>query len=614
MANPLLNDRDVEFLLYEVLAAKDLCALPYFAEHSRETFDLFLGSCRKLAREVLFPAYKPMDEFGSKLEAGQVKVHPAMREIWPRFAELGLLNASRPVEVGGQQVPVTLATLGTAYLMAGNLAAYGYSGLTSGAAHLIEAFGDAALKRDYMEPMYQGRWAGTMALTEPQAGSSLSDVKTRARPTAAGHYLLDGNKVFISGGDQDITENIVHLALGRIEGAPAGIRGVSLFCVPKKRWDERGKGTGETSGGDRKLVDNDCASAGVFHKLGWRGLPSIALNFGERGDCHGWLVGEANRGISYMFQMMNEARIMVGMNATATASAAFHESLEYAKQRTQGRPLNSKDPASGQVPIIEHADVRRMLLRQKAIVEGSLLLVATTAQKADLAHHAPDAEARAQAALLLDLLTPIAKTFPAEKGFESCALSVQVHGGYGYTAEYLPESWLRDQKLNTLHEGTTAIQSMDLLGRKVVAGGGAALQALAGEFAAASAEARSLGDGAAAFSTWAGQLDEAALTIGGLTSQLGALGLAGDREGMLRHSVDYLELTSVAVIGWLWLRMACAAARGLRERPASSDFYNGKLRAAQYWFATELPRIAQLAALCSTNEDSYESVRPEWLA
>ena len=606
MANPLLSDRDVEFLLYEVLDAPALCALPYFADHSRETFDLFLASCRKLAREVLFPAYKPMDEFGAALVDGQVKVHPAMRELWPRFAELGLINATRPVEVGGQQVPVTLSTLGTAYLMAGNLAAYGYSGLTSGAAHLIEAFGDAGLKRDYMEPMYAGRWAGTMALTEPQAGSSLSDVKTRARPTAAGHYLLDGNKVFISGGDQDVTENIVHLALGRIAGAPAGIRGVSLFCVPKKRW--------EGAGADRKLIDNDCASAGVFHKMGWRGLPSIALNFGERGDCHGWLVGEPNRGISYMFQMMNEARIMVGMNATATASAAFHESLEYAKQRTQGRPLNSRDPSSPQVPIIEHADVRRMLLRQKAIVEGSLLLVTITAHQSDLAHHAPEAEARARAALLLDLLTPIAKTFPAEKGFESCALSVQIHGGYGYTAEYLPESWLRDQKLNTLHEGTTAIQSMDLLGRKVVAGGGAALQALAAEFAAAGADARSLGDGAAALSTWAGQLDEAAQTLGGLTMQLGALGLSGDREGMLRHSVDYLELTSIAVLGWLWLRMANAAARGLRERPASSDFYKGKLRAAQYWFATELPRIAQLAALCSSNEDSYETVRPEWLA
>jgi butyryl-CoA dehydrogenase len=611
MANPLLSDRDVEFLLYEVLHAERLCALPWFADHSRETFDLFLASCRKLAREQLFPAYKPMDEFGSRLEnkdgVGRVKVHPAMRELWPRMAEMGLVNATRPAEVGGQQLPGTVAGLGTAYLMAANLAAYAYCGLTTGAGHLLEAFGDERLRRLYMDKLYAGEWAGTMALTEPQAGSSLSDVKTRARPTGAedGHYLLDGNKVFISGGDQDVTGNIVHLALARIEGAPAGIRGVSLFCVPRLRPDDSGA-----------LVDNDCASAGTFHKLGWRGLPSIALNFGERGDCRGWLVGEPNKGISYMFQMMNEARIMVGMNAAATASAAYQEALEYAKQRPQGRPLSSRDPASPQVPIVQHADVRRMLLRQKAIVEGSLALVAETALQADLAHHGADGEERHRAHLLLDLLTPLAKTFPAEKGFESCALSVQVHGGYGYTAEYLPEAWLRDQKLNTLHEGTTGIQSMDLLGRKVVAEGGAALQALLADFSKASSAAREAGDRFAPLAAHAGQLEEAGQTLAGLTMALASLGLAGDRDGMLRHSVDYLELTAVTVVAWLWLRMATAASAGLARGGGNgphADFHQGKLRAAAYWFAAEVPRVAQLAALCASGEESYETLRPEWL-
>ena len=610
MANPLLSDRDVEFLLYEVLHAERLCSLPWFSEHSRETFDLFLTSCRKLGREQLFPAYKPMDEFGSRLVNGRVLVHPAMRELWPRMAEMGLVNATRPAEVGGQQLPSTIGGLGAAYLMAANLAAYAYCALTSGAGHLLEAYGDDRLKRLYMEKMYAGEWSGTMALTEPHAGSSLSDVKTRARPSgkADGHYLLDGSKVFISGGDQDVTGNIVHLALARIEGAPAGIRGVSLFCVPRLRWEAEGAG--------ERLVDNDCASAGTFHKLGWRGLPSIALNFGEKGDCRGWLVGEPNKGISYMFQMMNEARIMVGMNGAATASAAFQEALEYAKQRPQGRPLSSRDPATPQIPIIQHADVRRMLLRQKAIVEGSLALVTETALQADLAHHAPDAEARHRAALLLDLLTPLAKTFPAEKGFESCALAVQVHGGYGYTSEYLPEAYLRDQKLNTLHEGTTGIQSMDLLGRKVVAEGGAALQALLSDFSTASAAAREAGDRFAALSTHAEKLEEAGQTLAGLTMTLATLGLAGDRDGMLRHSVDYLELTAITVVAWLWLRMATAASAGLARGGANgphADFYNGKLRAAAYWFATELPRVAQLAALCASGEESYETMRPEWL-
>src|SRR5438270_13603723 len=373
MANPLVSDRNVEFLLYEVLRVEELCALPYFAGHGRDTFDLVLASARKLAREVLFPAFKPMDEEAPRLERGQVKVHPAMREIWPQMFELGLGSATRPAEVGGQQLPATVAVLASHYGMAANAAAMGYLGLTQGAAHLLEAFGDEFLRREFMPRMYAGEWSGTMALTEPHAGSSLADVRTRARPQADGTYLIDGNKVFISGGDQDVTANIVHLTLARVEGAPAGIKGVSLFAIPKKRLD----GT-----------DNDCTCAGVFHKMGWRGLPSIALNFGERGDCRGWLVGEPNRGISYMFQLMNEARLMVGLNAVSTASAAYFESLEYARTRPQRRPLNARDPNGPQVPILEHADVRRMLLKQKSIVEGALALLITCARYADLAGHA----------------------------------------------------------------------------------------------------------------------------------------------------------------------------------------------------------------------------------
>ena len=576
MANPLLGDRDVEFLLYEVFHADRLCALPAFAEHSRETFDLYLASMRKLAREVLWPAYKPMDEAGPRLEGGQVRVHPAMRAIWPRFAELGVAAATRPAEVGGQQLPATVAMLGTGYLMAANAAAFGYVGLTTGAAHLLEAFGDAFLRENVMAKMYAGEWSGTMALTEPQAGSSLADVRTRARPTGQGHYLLDGNKVFISGGDQDFTDNVVHLVLARIEGAPAGIKGVSLFCVPKKRLDG---------------ADNDCVSAGVFHKLGWRGLPSIALNFGERGDCRGWLVGQPHQGISYMFQMMNSARLMVGMNGVATASAAYHEAVDYARLRPQGRALGSRDPSSAQVPIVAHADVRRMLLRQKAIVEGGLSLLVACGQYTDRA-----ASGDERAALLLDLLTPVAKSFPAEFGFQSNVLAVQVHGGYGYTSEYLPEAWLRDQKLNSIHEGTTGIQGLDLLGRKVLGGGGAALLALHQEIAEALEAARAAGvDGSA--------LESAVAALGELTLALAA---SGDREKILLHSTDFLELFSIVVIAWQWLLQSTAAAG------KSGDFYEGKRRAAQYWMATELPKTKHLAALIQSGEASYAEMQPEW--
>ena len=590
MPNPLVSDRNVEFVLYELLRTEELCRLPYFAGHSRETFDLLLASARKLSREVLFPAFKPMDETPPRLEGGQVRVHPAMREIWPLMAELGLASATRPESVGGQQLPITVATMAAHYLMSANGAAFGYLGLTEGAAHLIEAFGSDFLRTEVMPKMYAGEWSGTMALTEPQAGSSLADVKTRARPGPEGTFLIDGSKVFISGGDQDVTANIVHLTLARIEGAPAGIKGVSLFAIPKQRLDGSA---------------NDCSSAGVFHKMGWRGLPSIALNFGESGDCRGWLVGEAGKGIGYMFQMMNAARLMVGLNGVSTASAAYFESVEYAKTRPQGRSLSSRDPQGPQIPIVEHADVRRMLLRQKCIVEGGLALLAQCAWYSDLAAHAQAEDERHRAQLLLDLLTPVAKTFPAERGFESNALAVQVHGGYGYTSEYLPEAWLRDQKLNTLHEGTSGIQSLDLLGRKVVAEGGAGLLALVEEMEATARRASAAGVEAG----WIEAVRGAAKTVSEVTMHLAQLGLSGDKEGMLLHSSDYLELFSTAVVGWMWLAQAAAAREATRDEP----FYRGKLLAAQHFIHTELPRIAHLAGLCRSGEDSYARLRPEWL-
>ncbi|WP_437708190.1 acyl-CoA dehydrogenase [Sorangium sp. So ce448] len=594
--NPLLNDRDVEFLLYEVLDAPRLCELPYFADHARDTFDLYLQSCRRFAREVLFPTYRPVDEAPPRFEGGAITVHPAMQRVFRPMVELGVLTAARPAAVGGQQLPLVVATLAGAYLQAANLSACGYLSLTVGAAHLIETFGDDALRSAFMTRMYAGEWTGTMALTEPQAGSSLADVQASAVKTDAGHYLVRGSKMFISGGDHDLTENIVHLTLARIEGAPRGIKGVSLFAVPKRRIE----------GG--QLVPNDVEVAGMIHKLGWRGLPSLSLSFGEKGDCHGYLVGSPHQGVACMFQMMNEARILVGANAVATASAAYHEALGYALVRPQGRPLGARDPGAPQVPIIEHADVRRMLLRQKAIVEGGLALVSTTALYADLAAHAVDAAERERAQRLLDLLTPIAKTFPAEKGFESNALALQVHGGYGYSSEYLPEAWLRDQKLNSIHEGTTGIQGLDLLGRKVVAGNGAALIALGGEIRQTIVRAQRAGVEPA----WGERLGAALALLGEVTVQLAEAGMRGDTERMLRHSADYMELVSVVVVAWQWLAMAAAAREGLARGAAPADFYEGKLCAAQYWLSTELPRVEALAALCRSGDDSYARMQPGW--
>lgn len=588
MANPLVSDRFIEFLLFDVLDAEALCRLPYFADHSKATFAPWLAACRRVAREVLWPTYKPMDDAPPRFENGRVLVHPTMKQCWRELVDLGVLSASRPVEVGGQQLPLTVATLSHAYLMAGNLSAYGYAGLTTGAAHLIEAFGTDEVKSMFLSAMYEGRWTGTMALTEPQAGSSLADVKSTATPKGD-RYLLKGSKIFISGGDQDVTENIVHLVLARIDGAPAGTKGISLFAVPKKRLE------------NGALVDNDVTVAGVIHKIGWKGLPSLALSFGDENDCHGWLVGPAHQGLKCMFQMMNEARLMVGVNAAATASVAFHESLAYARERKQGRPLGVTDATTPPVPLTEHPDARRMLLRQKAIVEGSLTLIGLAAKFADLSEHATDAATRAEAKLLLDLLTPIAKTFPAEKGFEANALALQLHGGYGYSSEYLPESWLRDQKLNTIHEGTTTIQGLDLLGRKVVAGGGAALMALEQRVRARIASAE--GAGLSFAKTLSTAMDE----LVRVTATLGGRGASGDVLGMLGHSADFMELASTVVVGWAWLELAVRAAG------KADDFSTGLVQAAKYWLLTEVPRTTHLAHLCEINESSYLEVKDSQL-
>ncbi len=595
--NPLVDDRIVDFLLDDVFAVGGLTALPHFADHDPSTFRQVIDSARRLARDVLYPAYRAMDEAPPRLVDGRVLVHPRLRALWPQLVELGLTAAPRPYEVGGQQVPLTVFALATVYLMAGNGAAYGYLGLTQGAAHLLEAFAPPAVRDVYMPPLYAGTWTGTMALTEPQAGSSLADVATTATPTADGHYLISGSKIFISGGDHDLTDNVVHLTLARIRGAPAGIKGVSLFCVPRRRVEAGG------------LVDNDVATSQLIHKIGWRGLPSLALALGERGDCRGWLVGEPHRGIAYMFQMMNEARIMVGLNGVATASVAYHEALAYARDRPQGRPVAGKDPTTPQVAIVAHADVRRMLLRQRAIVVGGLTLLVRTSRYADLAAHGQDAAGREHAQRMLDLLTPIAKSFPAEKGFEANALALQIHGGYGYSSEYLPEAWLRDQKLNSIHEGTTGIQALDLLGRRAVAHGGGALRALATEVAATIERGRAAGVSVALLAA----VEHGLATVARVTQALGARGLGGDVDGMMAHATDYLDLFSTVVIGWQWLDLAAAARERAARDPSAADFTAGLVAAAAYWQATELSRVDQLAALCTGGDDSYLRLDPAQL-
>lgn len=606
LENPLVDDRTVAFLLDEVLDLRGHLALPWFADHDRESIELLLETVRRLARRVLAPTWKPQDAAPPELRDGRVRLHPTFHAAWPAMVDTGLLSATRPTAHGGQQLPFLVHAVAAAYLGAANLNVVGLAMLTTGAAHLIEAFGDDAQRARWMRPLYEGRWTGTMALTEPQAGSSLGDVATTARrapdldgldaPDGAAAYRIRGAKIFISGGDHDLCDNVINLALARIvepDGSAApGTRGLSLFIVPRRRPERDG------------WVDNDVTTTQVIHKIGWRGLPSIALSFGDRDDCVGYRLGPPGRGLPQMFQMMNEARVGVGVAAVATASAAYQESLAYARGRSQGRDPRSKD-AGPQLPIVAHADVRRMLLRQKAIVEGALALSLFAARLVDRAEHHPDAALRDRSLRLLDLLTPIVKTFPAERGFESVALALQIHGGYGYSSEYPVEAWLRDQKLNSIHEGTTGIQGLDLLGRKAVAGGGRSLAILLEEIAETAAQARAAEvDGA-----WCDAVVAAGEALAATTMALGQRGLAGDVAGMLLHSHDFLELASIVVVAWQHLSMARAALDGLaRGGPQPSALYEGKLHAAQYWFATELPRVALLAALCVSSEPSYADV------
>lgn len=586
--NPLISDRFSSFLLHDVHDATGLCALPYFADHDRETFDLFVGAARRLAREQLLPTYKIMDEEAPELKNGEIKAHPLMHSLYPKLVDLGIVSAMRPWEVGGQQLPVCVSTLAMMHLMAANAAAAGYVFLTTGAAHLIESFGSDEVRDLFMANMYSGRWTGTMALTEPHAGSSLADITTTATPRADGRFSIRGSKIFISGGSHDLVENIVHLTLARIPGGPAGSKGISLFAVPTHR-SENGE-----------LVPNDISASQAIHKIGWRGLPSMALDYGDNGDCVGWLVGEAHRGLSCMFQLMNEARILVGANGMATASVAYHQSVEYAKERPQGRGAQARDPASPQVAIIEHADVRRMLLAQKAIVEGGTSLILEVARFQDVSQHGDSPAARAEAQVLVDLLTPIAKTFPAEWGFESNALALQVHGGYGYSSEYLPEAWLRDQKLNSIHEGTTGIQGMDLLGRKVLKTGGQSLRQLravvASEVERSDPSARAQGESLLL------ALDQ----LGAATLQV-AQRAGRDTEQLLRHSTDFLMAACGLVVAWQHLKLARIAKGRLAAGPteASRLFYEALVAGADFWFAHEVPRaLARLGAIAS-GEDSY---------
>ncbi|HEV2897876.1 MAG TPA: acyl-CoA dehydrogenase [Pseudaminobacter sp.] len=588
---------DIAFQLFDALPTASLAALPRFADYDRAAIDGVLDTAEQIAMEHFLPHAAALDLNEPKFVDGKVVMDERVGAALAAYREAGFFGAGFDQELGGAQMPETVrSAVGFIFSMA-NVATAAYPFLTAAAANLIDAFGSPEQKARFLKPLVEGRFFGTMCLSEPQAGSSLADITTKAEPQEDGSYFLTGRKMWISGGDQEISENIVHMVLAKIPGSPPGVKGISLFIVPKFLVEEDG------SIGPR----NGVALAGLNHKMGYRGTANAALNLGEDGPCRGYLVGEPDKGLSYMFQMMNEARIGVGLGAAALGAAGYRASLAYARERLQGRHPDGKDAASPQIPIIEHADVRRLLLAQKTAVEGSLALLLYAAFLVDAIKAAPSQEARRETRLLLDLLTPIAKSWPSEFCLEANKHAVQVLGGYGYTRDYPVERLYRDNRLNAIHEGTHGIQALDLLGRKVMQENGAGVKTLAARIMADVTQAHGVEGLTAHAADLASHLAEAVATTGKLAGTVGSDARLG-----LANATIYLDMIGHVVIAWMWLRQAMAATRRRAAPEPDSDFLDGKLAACRYFFAYELPKTRTQRALLDSLDDTTLKMQPEW--
>ena len=569
----LLVERDLSFLLYEVLDSAALLRRPRYAEQSVEVWAAVLETARKLAGDRFADHNAKGDANEAEFGADGVVLIPETKAAWDAFAEAGFLSAHWDAEEGGLQLPEVVLRAAMAWFDAANAGTIAYQFLTIGAANLLRAFGTPEQKRKFLAAMGDGRAAGTMALTEPGQGSALGDIKTFAVPQDDGTYRIFGQKMFISGGDQNLTENIVHMVLARIKGAPAGVKGISLFLVPKRLVDGNG----------RPGAANDVAVAGLLKKMGWHNTTSTVLAFGEKDGAVGTLLGEAGKGLAHMFQMMNEARIGVGLFGACIAYRGYLLALDYARERRQGRLPSAKDPLSPQIPLIGHADIRRLLLAQKAYAEGALALclMASTLFEDQQSH--PEPEGRRRAGLLLDLLTPVVKSWPAKYGCQANEMAMQVLGGAGYTRDHLLEQLYRDQRLNPIHEGAEGIHGLDLLGRKVVMQGGAGLRVFVEEVESAVAEAgqeRALKPLAAQLAAALGRLVE---VTGRLVDRQ-----RSDPDRALANASLYLDAFGRVVVAWVWLCQATAAAAGLAGG-RDEAFYLGKLQAARYYFGWDLP-------------------------
>ena len=607
----------VDFLLHDWLNVESLVQRTRFEDHSAETFASTMDSCERLAREKFAPYNRQADTEEPRFDGERVHLPQASHDAARAYAETGMLAAAQDYDIGGMQLPCVVQMAANSFFAraGGNVA--GGAMLTSGNANLLMVHGTELQQTVFAKQEFAGRFSGTMCLSEPQAGSSLSDVQTRATPDGADfesdplgpRYRLRGNKMWISNGEHELTENIVHLVLAKIPGPDGklipGTRGISLFIVPKKLVGTDGELTGER---------NDVALAGLNHKLGNRGIPNTLLNFGEgkfpvRGAAGaiGYLVGKPHEGLRCMFHMMNEARIAVGMGATMLGYAGYEAALDYARNRPQGRPtgVGGKDASRPQVRIIEHADIKRMLLAQKSYCEGALALELYCARLVD-EQNTGTPDAVAEAGLLLEMLTPIAKSWPSEWCLEANSLAIQVLGGYGYTRDFPVEQYWRDNRLNMIHEGTHGIQALDLLGRKVVMQGGAGLELLSTKINRTIERALAVPE----LSAHANALAAALKKLGGATRDAWA---TGNPDEALANATPYLQAFGHTVLAWVWLDVALCAQPLLAAADAdAAALLHGKLAAATYFFHYELPRIGAWLQVVETRDPTCRTMDEAW--
>jgi hypothetical protein len=596
MAQVIADRRDVDFVLHEQLNVGALSEHDKYAEFNKKTVDLIISEARNLAIKEILPTFKEGDEQGCRFENGQVVVPESFQRAYDLFVEGEWLAMPEDPEYGGQGMPRTVALAAGDYFNGANYAFMMYPGLTHGAALLVEAFGTDRQKQLYLKNMFTGKWTGTMLLTEPEAGSDVGNLTTTAVKNDDGSYSITGSKIFISAGEHDLVENIVHPVLARIEGAPAGTKGISLFLVPKYRVREDG------SLGDL----NDVVCTGIEHKMGIHGNATCSLTLGGKGQCVGELLGEENKGMRAMFLMMNEARLLVGMQGFCCASASYMNAVNYARERIQGKNLlQMMDPDAPGVPIIQHPDVRRMLISMKSYVDGMRSLLYYAGLLSDRMEITDDVAEKAKLQGMLDLLIPICKGYVTDKAFEVCSTGVQVYGGYGFIKEYPQEQLLRDCRITMIYEGTNGIQAMDLLGRKLGMNKGKPIMDLMGEIQAVIAQAKAidgLGDPAA-------KLEKALNRLGEVAMHLGATAMSPKVMSAFAFAHPFMEASGDVVMAWMLLWRAVVAAQKLEKGAKKKDkpFYEGQLKGVQYFTQAVLPvTMGKMDAIMATSDAAVE--------